>query len=215
MKFRDRGEAGDVLADRIMKAGLTNGNNSVVLGIPRGGIILADIVAGRLGAGFDIVIPRKLTAPDNEELAIGAVMSDGTSYVNQYLVTALRITPDYIGQEKSKQATEIQRRMSLYRKPGLDYNLEGKNIILVDDGVATGSTIIAASRWIKKQRPKRVTVAVPVAPPSTVAMLEQEADAAIVVLVPKEFGSVGQFYQEFDQVTDEQVIQIMKSRKLI
>src|ERR671923_3108819 len=107
MKFRDRIEAGNLLAERLAEHGYAP---ATVLGIPRGGVILADIVAKRLNADFDIVIPRKLGAPENEELAIGAVMEDGTSYINRYLVNALRIPQDYIEQEKDRQADEIRRR---------------------------------------------------------------------------------------------------------
>lgn len=214
MRFRDRGEAGDVLADRLQKAGLDS-QNTVVIGIPRGGIILADIVAGRLGAAFDIVIPRKLSAPGSEELAIGAVMADGTSYVNDYVVDALKISAENIESEKVKQAAEISRRMALYRRKELGYDISGRDVVLVDDGAATGSTMTAAARWIAKQSPKSLTVAVPVAPKATVEMLALEADSVIVAATPRDFSSVGQFYDEFDQITDEQVIQIAKSRKLV
>ena len=113
MKFRDRSHAGTVLADRL--AVEANGAQTIILGIPRGGIVLADIVATRLGADFDIVIPRKLGAPDNKELAIGAVMQDGTTYLNTYLVNALRIHEEYIEKEKRVQIDEIIRRSAAYR----------------------------------------------------------------------------------------------------
>src|SRR5919198_4615012 len=135
MKFRNRIEAGNLLAERLAENGHAP---AVVLGIPRGGVILADIVAKRLGADLDIVIPRKLGAPENEELAIGAVMEDGTSYINRYIVNALRIPQDYIENEKARQAAEIRRRAAIYRKP-CGYDIAGKNAILVDDGIATGA----------------------------------------------------------------------------
>jgi predicted phosphoribosyltransferase len=211
VKFRDRVHAGNLLADRLEKGGYSP---AIVLGIPRGGVVLADIVAKRLMADFDIVIPRKLGAPDNEELAIGAVMEDGTSYINRYIVNALRIRQDYIEQEKSRQAEEIRRRSAMYRKQG-DYDITGKTVILVDDGIATGATVIASARWARKHRPSRLVVAVPVAPPQSVEVLEQEADFVMVLHTPRDFASVGQFYEEFAPVTDEQVMEIMRSRGLL
>jgi predicted phosphoribosyltransferase len=211
VKFRDRADAGNQLAERLEKAGY---NPAIVLGIPRGGVILADIVAKRLAADFDIVIPRKLGAPENEELAIGAVMEDGTSYINRYLVNALRISNDYIENEKAHQAAEIKRRAAIYRKP-VGYDIAGKNAILVDDGIATGATVIASARWARKHRPSRLIVAVPVAPPQSVEVLEQEADFVMVLHTPRDFASVGQFYEEFAPVSDDQVMQVMRSRGLL
>jgi predicted phosphoribosyltransferase len=211
VKFRDRADAGNLLAERLEKAGH---NRAIVLGIPRGGIILADIVAKKLGADFDIVIPRKLGAPENEELAIGAVMEDGTSYINRYIVNALRIPNDYIENEKAHQAEEIRRRAAAYRKPG-GYDIAGKNAILVDDGIATGATVIASARWVRKHRPSRLVVAVPVAPPQSVEVLEQEADFVMVLDTPRDFASVGQFYEEFAPISDDQVMQVMRSRGLL
>jgi putative phosphoribosyl transferase len=212
MKFHDRIEAGNLLAERLAENGYAP---AIVLGIPRGGIILADIVAKKLGADFDIVIPRKLGAPENEELAIGAVMEDSTSYINRYIVNALRIPQDYIESEKVRQAAEIRRRSTAYRKPGLSYNIAGKNVILVDDGIATGATVIASARWARKRHPSSITIAVPVAPSQSVEVLEQEADSVIVLHMPHDFGSVGQFYEEFEPVSDDQVTHIMRSRELL
>src|SRR5688500_19324819 len=128
MKFRDRLEAGNLLAERLAENRYAP---MIVLGIPRGGVILGDIVAKKLGAEFDIVIPRKLGAPENEELAIGAVTEDGTSYINRYIVNALRIPQDYVENEKARQAAEIKRRAAAYRRPG-GYSISGKNAILVE-----------------------------------------------------------------------------------
>jgi len=212
MKFRDRIDAGNLLAERLRKSGPTP---EMVLGIPRGGVILGDIVAKKLGTDFDIVIPRKLGAPKNEELAIGAVMEDGTSYINTYIVNALRIPENYIENERLRQSAEIRRRSTAYRKQGLSYKITGRNIIIVDDGIATGATVIASAKWARKHRPLTLTVAVPVAPAQSVEMLEQESDSVIVLLIPQDFGSVGQFYEEFGPVSDDQVVEIMRSRGLL
>lgn len=213
MKFRDRQHAGRELAERLVGQGA--GTDTIVLGIPRGGVILADIVATRLKAGFDIVIPRKLGAPENDELAIGAVMQDGTSYLNRYLVNALRISDEYLEHEKSRQISEIGRRSEAYRKQDLPTRISGKKAILVDDGIATGATVIASARWVRKQNPSGLTIAVPVAPTQSVEVLEEEADTVIAVHKSREFSAVGQFYEQFEPVTDEQVQSIMRTRGLL
>ncbi|HEV8387049.1 MAG TPA: phosphoribosyltransferase family protein [Nitrososphaera sp.] len=213
MKFRDRQHAGRELAERL--AGEGAGADAIILGIPRGGVILADIVATRLGADFDIVIPRKLGAPENDELAIGAVMQDGTSYLNKYLINALRISEQYLEEEKSHQISEIERRSAAYRKQDLPYRIAGRKAILVDDGIATGATVIASARWVRKQNPSQLTIAVPVAPTQSVEVLEEEADTVMAVHKSRDFSAVGQFYEKFEPVTDEQVQSIMQMRGLL
>jgi putative phosphoribosyl transferase len=212
LKFRNRADAGNALAGTL--APLLK-NNILILGIPRGGVVLADIVAAKLGADFDVVIPRKLGAPGNEELAIGAVMADGTDYVNRYVVIALKVKQAYIEREKEKQVAEIARRMSKYRRADLSYNIRGRDIVLVDDGVATGATAIAAARWIKKQEPRSLTIAAPVAPAQTVEALRHEADSVVVLAAPADFGAVGEFYEDFAPVTDEHVMAIMLRHGLL
>jgi predicted phosphoribosyltransferase len=213
VKFRDREHAGNELAERLAAQG--QGSDTTVLGIPRGGVILADIVASRIGASFDIVIPRKLGAPENEELAIGAVMHDGTSYLNRYLVNALRISEEYVQRQKDLQVSEIGRRSAAYRKQDLPYQIHARKVILVDDGIATGATTIASARWVRKQKPAQLTIAVPVAPTQSVDVLEEEADVVLALHKSRDFGAVGQFYEHFDPVTDETVQSIMRSRGLL
>jgi putative phosphoribosyl transferase len=217
LKFRDRIDAAEILAERLTESFNNlkiNRQEAVIVGIPRGGVIIADIVARKLSTGFDIVIGRKLGAPENKELAIGAVMEDGTSYINRYLVDALLITQEYIEKQKLEQQNEIKRRKTLYRKTS-DYEIEKRVVTLVDDGIATGATIIAAARWIRKQRPKLLLLAVPVAPSQTVHLLRQEADFTEVVASPDNFNAVGEFYSNFDPVADENVIEVMKKRNLL
>lgn len=218
MKFQDRVHAANILADRLkntVKSTMVyKEEDIIVLGIPRGGVIIADIVATQLSADFDIVIGRKLRAPENKELAIGAVMEDGTAYLNDYLVNALRISPEYLEKEKLEQKNEIKRRTAVYRKV-MEYKIANKVVILVDDGIATGATIIATAKWIRKQEPKYLMIAVPVAPSQTVDILKQEADAVETVASPSDFNAVGEFYENFDPVTDEHVIEIMKNRNLL
>ena len=193
-KFKDRVSAANILAAALMdnlnnkkkeEKEQENDNNIAVLGIPRGGVITADIIARKISAKyFDIVIPRKLTDIDNKEQAIGAIMEDGTTYRDKELIEELSIPSDYIEKEKAYQIQEIKRRSSLYRKQGSEYNnnnndnnnnnkINGKTAILVDDGAATGTTIIAAARWLKKNHnPKRLIIAIPVAPKETVELLK-------------------------------------------
>jgi predicted phosphoribosyltransferase len=190
-----------------------------VLGIPRGGVVVANIVAKKLNADyFDIVLPRKLRAPDNKENAIGAIMPDGSIYLDESLVSSLKVTPEYIEREKQLQMKEITRRTMLYRpdatKKGDRYidNIKDNIVILVDDGIATGGTVIASARWIRKRKPAQLIIATPVAQAQTVDLLKKEADAIEVLSTPSNFGSVEQFYQNFDQITDERVIEILKNR---
>jgi predicted phosphoribosyltransferase len=222
LKFKDRIAAGNILAfmlQGIIKTETINNRkreNVLVLGIPRGGVLTADIVARKLSVGFDIVIARKLGDPENKEEAIGAVAEDGTVYIDQKLVNSLQISQEYIEKEKSQQMKQIKDKAHIYHTVIRESKIEGKIIILVDDGAATGSTIIAAARWIKKREPKRLIVAVPVAPRQTVESLKKEADHIQVITSPSSssFRSIGQFYQNFYPITDEQVISIIRNRNL-
>ncbi len=230
LKLKDRTAAANILAEAlkdIIKEEQER-KDSIVLGIPRGGVIVGDIIARKLACEFDIIIPRKLRAPHSEELAIGAVMEDGTTYFNDMLVKELEISQEYIEKEKAYQIQEIKRRSSLYHRrnddfaPRDDHNIpNGKTaIILADDGAATGATVIAGARWIKKKtnNPKsHLIIAVPVVPKQTKELLRRESDHVEVILSPSTFNfkSVGQYYQSFEPVTDEQVIEITESRKTL
>lgn len=229
-KFKDRVAAADVLGeslkDRVKR--VEEQKTAVVLGIPRGGVITADIVAKKFSTlFFDIIVPRKLTDPDNKEQAIGAIMEDGTTYIDQQLINDLQISSKYLEKEKLEQIQEIKRRTALYRnneptRKGFSSSssfLKDKTVILVDDGAATGATIIAAARWIRKleNKPKRLIIAIPVAPKSTVNLLRKECNTEVeVVISPSStFHSVEQYHQNFQQIPDEQVIKIMKDRNLL
>ena len=203
--------AGEMIAQKLTSNPTLNSlepNQAIVLGIPRGGVIIAEIVARKLSAEMGIAIGRKLGAPENPELAIGAIMGDGTTYTNEYLIKALKLSEDYVEREKARQLSEIRRRTTLYPKKR-DYKIRDKIVILTDDGVATGATIIAAARWIRKHNPKYLIIAVPVCPPQTVDILKQEADDVDVILSPETLNSVGQFYENFDAVADDEVREIL------
>jgi predicted phosphoribosyltransferase len=227
LKFKDRESAGNMLAE-ILKSRLKKNTiqrdvvdkkerqkDIIVLGIARGGVIIADVIARKLSADFDIVIARRVRDPENREQAIGAVMGDGnTIYINPKRVNELQISKEYIEKETSEQIEEVERKTEMYRKAGRKYKITSRIVILVDDGAATGATIIAASRWVRKQEPKHLIIALPVAPRQTVNLLKKEADAIEVITSPSlsHFRFVEQFYQNFDSVTDEQVIEILQKR---
>jgi putative phosphoribosyl transferase len=220
IRFKDRESSGNILGealkDLIKKQ---DKENCLVLGIPRGGVITAYYVASKLGCEFDIIIPRKLHAPHNEEMAIGAIMGDGTTYLNDTLVKELEISSDYIAKEKLYQIKEIERKASLYRnnkklKIGFDRTgLHNKTVILADDGTATGSTFIAATRCIKSSGDiHRIIIATPIAPKGTVAIIKSEGiDHLEVITSPPNsvFKSVEDYYQDFHQVTDDEVMEIL------
>jgi len=221
LRFKDRESAGNILGEAVKDlVKKEDRKNSIVLGVPRGGVIIADSIARKLSCDFDIIIPRKLRAPYNREIAIGAIMGDGTTYLNEILVKALDITSDYITKEKLEQLKEIERRKSLYFSDkkifcGRDnIELDKRIVLLADDGTASGATFIAAIRYIKSARhiPK-IILATPIAPRSTVTLLRSEgADHVEVLTSPPDsvFKSVEQYYQSFPQVTDQEVIEIMK-----
>jgi len=213
-KFKDREHAAGLLISKLdVELQEENPKEIAVFGVPRGGVILADTIYKNGRANyFDIVIPRKLGAPNNKELGIGAIMDKDTVYLNEYVVNALRVTSDYIESEKLSQIQEIGRRTSLYRPNQQEYKIKDKIIILVDDGAATGSTLVVSARWIKKRTPKKIIIAIPVAPKETVELLRNEVDKVVTLLIPptSNFTSVAQFYDNFEEITDDKVLKIMK-----
>jgi len=186
-------------------------NEIIIMAIPRGGVVIGDIIASSLGAELDIVVSRKIGAPHNPELAIGAVMHDGSFFPNEHVIRTLNVKQEYINEQIFVQEKEIQRRLLRFRG-SKQYVLMNKIVILVDDGIATGATMIAAIRWLGGQQPKTLMVAVPVAPKDTFDRLkeEQKVDQVIVLFLPVAFSAVGEFYKDFSQVSDEEVIEIMR-----
>jgi putative phosphoribosyl transferase len=224
LRFKNRESAAKILAgaleDSLNKLKFDKTKDTLLLlSIPRGGVIVGDIVANKLPYKneFNIIIPRKLTAPHNQEIAIGAIMEEELVYLNEEIITELEIDLDYIEREKSRQLEEIKRRKSLYKNTKELLNIKDKIVILTDDGAATGATIIAASRWIKKQNPKAIVIAIPVASKDTVEKLKKECEIVITATTPSatNFKSVEQYYQEFKPVEDEEVIEICRKRNLL
>ncbi len=204
MVFKNREDAAEKLAKKL--EGFRD-ENPIILAIPLGGVITGDVIAKALGAKLDIVVSRKIGAPNNPELAIGAVMHDGSFFPNSELIQMLQIPQYYIDEEIQSQLKEIERRLVKFRG-SKNYDLKGKTVILVDDGIATGATIFVAIQWIKKQNPKRLVVAVPVGPQDTLERLKQIVEV-VVLESPYSFGAVGEFYDVFDQVEDYTVATIM------
>jgi putative phosphoribosyl transferase len=222
-KFHDRKEAGLLLAERLKvynrntfgsEEEETKKESFIVMAIPRGGVILGDIIASELNIKMDIIICKKIGAQNNPELAIGAVMADGSYIINDEIVNRINTSPEYISKQVEIQKKEIERRLIEFRG-NKEYNnnkLKDKVVILVDDGIATGATMLAAVKWLKeKHYCKRLIVAVPVAPleSSILEKLNQIADKVIVIFTPYDFAAVGQFYEHFDQVSDKEVKEIM------
>jgi putative phosphoribosyl transferase len=212
MIFTDRRDAGRRLAKRLVALDLPS---PVVLGVPRGGVIVAFEVARGLGAPLDIVIARKIGAPDNPELAVGAVAQDGTVVADDALLGRLRVSERYLSEEADRQRIEIERRLGRYRQGTAPAKLAGCTAVIVDDGIATGATVLAALRGLRSQNPARVVLAVPVAPPDTLARLAGEADEVICLASPEPFYAVGQFYRHFEQTSDEEVVELLERHRLL
>ena len=201
LPYADRSAAGDELGIVLGRLHLTD---PLVLGVPRGGVAVAARVASALDASLDVIVVRKLGAPSNEELAIGAVGATGDVVIDDDLVASLRVADDYLGAEIARQQAEALRRRELYR-PEAGPPLEGRDVIVVDDGIATGSTVRAAGTIIRSASPRSLTLAVPVAPAESVARAQQVYDQVIAVHTPEPFYAVGQWYRDFHQVSDEEV----------
>jgi putative phosphoribosyl transferase len=205
--FRDRTEAGRLLGYSLKSRRL---NRPMVLGIPRGGLVVAREMARMLDGDLDIVLARKLRAPSNPELAMGSVSETGKLFLDESLVGLLGITEDYIAQEKDFQMAEIARRMAMVRAVLPKTPLEGREVIVTDDGVATGSTLQAALWAARHEKPARLIAAMPVGPEDTVKRLSADCDDMIVARVPSYFSAVGQFYLRFEQVEDDEVVALLR-----
>ncbi len=202
MIFEDRVDAGEQLAKALLEQA---GPDTVILAIPRGGVVVAEVVARRLGAPLDVVVPRKIGAPGNPELGLGAI-APGVRVIDRRMVSVLGVSPEYLEREIEEQEAEIERRVQAYRRGRPPVDLAGKVAIVIDDGVATGGTAIAAIRWARAQGAARVVLAVPVAPGGSLAHLRREADDVVALAAPEPFFAVGEWYRRFDQTGDEEVV---------
>ena len=201
--FQDRTEAGRLLATKL--TGYAGQEGVIVLALPRGGVPVGYEVARALGAPLDLLIVRKLGVPGREELAMGAIASGGVRVVNEEVVQALGISEDVLEQVAQREAGELQRRDRAYRGDRPHPDLRGRTVILVDDGLATGSTMRAAVAAVRAQNPRRVIVAVPTAAPSIAEEFRSIADDCVCVSTPEPFYAVGLWYEDFSQTTDDEV----------
>lgn len=205
--FYDRAEAGQKLTKELLK--YKDKKSVLVLGMPRGGVITASKISKELNLPLDIIVARKIGAPGNPEFAIGAVAEKGEPILNDDLIGTRNISPEYLDKTITYERAEIKRRISEYRKGKSRLILKNKTVILVDDGVATGMSILAAISQIKSMDAKKITIAVPIIPNDSIDKIKKEVDEFIYLEAPETFFSVGQFYNCFDQVSDEEVKKIL------
>lgn len=208
MYFRDRADAGRQLAQAL--ADLRGRTDLLVLGIPRGGVLVACEVARALNAELDICLTHKLGAPGNPELAIGAIAEDGTIVLDDYVTNCLGVPGKYIQAEVERQRIELARRAKAYRSDKPPAKTEERTVIVIDDGIATGATMVASLQALAVHKPALLIAAIPVAPEDAVERLRAAAGRVECLFTPELFWSVGSFYEHFDQVSDEQVIAMLR-----
>ena len=207
--FRDRKEAGERLAAQLVHL---QGRRPVVLALPRGGVAVAFEIARLLGAPLDVVLVRKIGVPGQPELALGAVADGGAPevFIDERMQEALAISGDYVREETARQLAELERRRKLYRAGRRAPAIEGRTVIVVDDGIATGGTAKAVLRALAMQKAGRVILAVPVAPSDALEELAPEADEVVCLASPEPFFAVGEHYRDFTQTTDEEVVDLLQ-----
>jgi len=207
MIFKDRKSAGRKLAKELKD--YKGRKDCIVIALPRGGVVLGVEVSQYLNLPLDLVVPRKIGAPGNSEYAIGAITEDGERIINEPEVKNLGISKEFLEKEIKKEMKEAQRRIKLYRGKSEKNNLSNKTVILVDDGIATGLTMKAAIKSVKKKGAKKIIIAVPVSARDSIREISNTVDNVVCLHAPAFFGAVGVFYRQFSQVEDEEVIQMM------
>lgn len=207
MLFKNRREAGEKLAAQLEAY---KGRKPLILAVPRGGVTVAEPVWENIGGELDLIITRKIGAPYQPELAIGAVSGDGFVMLNNNIVSRLNVTEDYINTAAEKEQNEIRRRLKIYRGNRSMPLIDNRLVVIIDDGVATGYTLLAALRSLQEKNPVKLVLAIPVGPPDTLTMLENEVDELLCLEAPVHFSAVGQFYRQFDQVSDSEVTAILQ-----
>ena len=208
--FANRDEAGKLLASHI---GKFRGQNTVVLGIPRGGVIVAVKIAEELKMDFDVVLSHKLGAPYNPELAIGAICEDGTFFINTQIAAHTDADPNYIEMEKTRQLERMTERVKQYREVLPKIDLRDKVVIITDDGIATGASMQAAAWAVRREKPRKIVLAIPVGPEDSVMEISKDADETVCLRCPPYFAALSQFYYEFEQVEDSVLLEILERHK--
>ena len=208
MIFRDRKQAGELLARKLTK--YANREDVVVLAIPRGGVPVGFEVARALHAPLDVFIVRKLGVPWQEELAFGAVATGGVRVLDEQIMESLQLTPEQIEKVTERENKELERRERVYRGKRAALAVKGKLVLLVDDGIATGSSMLAGITALRQLEPAQIIIAIPVAPPTTCARLRKKADDLVCVSMPESFFAIGQFYENFQPTSDAEVCALVE-----
>jgi putative phosphoribosyl transferase len=207
MIFKNRHEAGLKLAEKLGK--FRDQPQTVVMGLARGGVVVAHAVAKTLHLPLDVIVVRKVGAPGQEELAIGAIDENGDGFFNEGIIRALNIPQDYVQKEVGRQKLVAEQRAALYRKGKQKTDIKGKTVIVVDDGIATGASVRAALVGLKKKGAGKIILAVPVAAADSSKSLSREVDETVCLYSPADFMAVGEFYQKFEQTSDEEVMKLV------
>ncbi len=207
MLYKNRIDAAQKLVTFLQN--YKNNKDVIVLALPRGGVILGDVIAKNLNLKFEVIIPKKLGSPISKELAIGAIC-ENTVFLNNQLIKDLDISQEFIDKEIEEKKQEILERKKLYKKDKTPLNVKHKIVILVDDGIATGATMIASIYALKELRAKKIIVAIPLAPYTTIEKLKTLVDEIICPFIPDDFYAISQYYDNFEEITDKEVIRILK-----
>ncbi len=208
MIFKNRIDAGQKLAQALKK--YKNAKDTVILALPRGGVVVGFEVAKELNLPLDVVVPRKIGAPGNPEFAIGAITETGEEIFDEETIKTYNISKEYIENEIEKEKAEAERRLKLYRGEQPCLSLKNKTVIILDDGLATGLTMRAAVKTVKTREPKKIVVAFPIGSPESIEIIKHEVDEVVYLDAPLFFGAVGAFYEEFGQTTDEEVVELLR-----
>ncbi|OGY41952.1 MAG: phosphoribosyltransferase [Candidatus Buchananbacteria bacterium RBG_13_36_9] len=211
MIFKNRQDAGQKLAEKLKE--FKDQKETIILALPRGGVVTAFEIAKELNLPLDLVVPRKIGAPHNEEYAIGAITESGEGIFNQEVIDSLKISKEYLNNKVTEEKKEAERRLKTYRQDRPILNLENKTVIIVDDGIATGLTMRAAIKSVREKGAKKIIVAVPVSAKDSLKIIQAEVDKVICLDAPLFFGAVGAFYEDFGQTSDEEVIELMEKSK--
>jgi putative phosphoribosyl transferase len=211
-RFQDRVDAGVYLVERLQK--YANNPDTIVLGLPRGGVVVAFEVAQGLGLPMDIFLVRKLGVPGYEELAMGAIASGGVQVMNEDVVRSVRISQAEIQKIAAKEEEELKRRERAYRENRPHLQVKDQTVILVDDGLATGATMRAAVAALRKQHPRKIVIAVPVASIEACEEFRTQVDEIVCGLTPTHFNAVGAWYNDFSQTSDKEVIQLLRESEI-